>query len=66
MAAHTTESALIMCRVNVDNTTPFNDNSAAQRIANKVFDNDIEETFEIGAVDFSLFLPISMELRYHK
>ena len=41
MAAHTMESALIMCRVNVDNTTLFNDNSAAQRIANKVFDNDL-------------------------
>ena len=40
MEAHTMESALIMCGVNRDNTVLFDDNNAAQRIANEVFDND--------------------------
>ena len=41
MEAHTMESALIMCGVNRDNTVLFDDNNAAQRIANEVFDNDL-------------------------
>ena len=40
-AAQTMESTLNMCKVKIDNTNAFNINSAAQRITNDVFDNDL-------------------------